>query len=183
MDFSEGRRGVFASASQRFGARGFLRVLAGSCGFLQVLAGAIRAGYASALLRGAAVPFFLLRFFLSRRCPPAFLCGVLGDEPLVERLFVHHPEQSPLQEFPDPFAGASPQIELEQERSDEREIELHGHSPGAFGQPVPEGPELAASPEPAEWADGAAPHQAFDPPEEVFDLPAAGPEPVEGRFL
>jgi len=101
--FSEGRRGIAA-----FAAQGVLGV--------RYFTGAIWAGCASALLRGAAALLACFAFF-SRRFPPAFVSGVWGDEPLVGCLFVHHPEQSPWQQFPDAFAGAPPEVWLQDQSS------------------------------------------------------------------
>jgi hypothetical protein len=50
--------------------------------------------------------------------------------------------------------GAPPEVELKQERSDEREVELEGDARRALGQPV------------------AAPHEAFHPAEKYSTFPA-----------
>jgi hypothetical protein len=83
-----------------------------------------------------------------------FFAGELGGELGGGFRVVHHAHLVPLEEFPHASAGAPPEVELKQERSDEREVELEGDARRALGQPV------------------AAPHEAFHPAEKYSTFSA-----------
>jgi hypothetical protein len=64
-----------------------------------------------------------------------FFAGELLAELGGEFGVVEHPHLVPLEEFPYAFAGAASEVELEEEGSDEGEVELVGGASRTFGQP------------------------------------------------
>ena len=99
-------------------------------------------GQARCLFRGSFC-FFGSRLFFARE---------LFAEFLGERGVVHQAQEVPLEEFPHAFAGAPPEVELQEQRADEGEVELAGDSSRTLCQPV------------------SAAHEAFYPAEKILHL-------------
>jgi hypothetical protein len=86
--------------------------------------------------------------------------GFLLLQPCFQVLQRGHAQQVKLNQLHHPLAGSPPGIKLQQQRRDQRQINLNRHSFGRFGQPV------------------TTTQNAFDPAEEQFDLP---PAPIQLR--